>query len=89
MIYKINKNIILESYDSLVKKRLDLIGLGKEEDRISPDKEVNKIVKQQDVDDSKPATEYFNTIYNNKELKNLEDPGNKLTARDLKIPTQS
>jgi len=86
-IYKVNKNVILESmntYDKLVKKELDEMGLGQMEDRESPEKETLKQIK---VDENKKNTEgsvkYFKTIYNNNELKELENPPK---VNNLNIP---
>ncbi len=71
------------TYDEGVKAKLDKLGLGIQEDRKSPETEVNKVVKAVDKDESSQETEYFKTIYDNKELAELENPKEN---KDLKEP---
>jgi len=71
MVYKFCKKTILESYEDLVKRKTKEIGAGQLENPQKVEDEMNRIVKQNDIDDSHPPTEYYNTIYDNDDLKEL------------------
>jgi len=87
MEVKINKQAIINeanlylTYEKQVQKEAASRGFGQQENRTGPESEVDKMVKKSDVDDSHPDTEYFNTIYDSDELKDIERVREKITNK--------
>ncbi len=71
------------SYDEGVLKKLKSLGLGQLEQREKVEKDMQAAVKKVDVDNSNPEVEYSKTIYDNDELKDLENPKEN---KDIKAP---